>query len=491
LSVSSYDVDLGTFAGTNLVVGQAVSHPGLLPGTYLRRQPYGPSSGWVSLSHLPTNAVVGAGLQFDAARFTSVQEIDAVECWSNATVTVNPAGDDTLLTFGSISGIGGLTKAGTGKLRLVGAVTFTGTNNISAGTLDFAGTANNTLSNAIVGAGTLRQSGTCTTTVDSATASISTFTGSVTVDGGALLLGDVINDSCGLNNAASYTVTTNGTLIVRRNAMSSGAVTLIGGTLRTDSSSTFQTLGAVTLNGGTLQSGPGFAAVYNGFAINNTVTVTGSVPSVIQTAAGAYNGIHLAFYAGAPGLRTFNVADVTGNANADLTVSAVLLESSHNTMSYGLTKTGAGTMVLTATNTYSGATMISNGTLLVSGGMPNSAVTVATNAAFGTAGATVSRVASLTLAEGSKVVWKYDGNAQTAGRINVTGTLTLPSAATLDVSGAGFLYSNQALFSAGSVAGATNLSGWTITGATKNARAAVVGNQVVLLTNRGTLIRVR
>jgi autotransporter-associated beta strand protein len=168
-------------------------------------------------------------------------------------------------------------------------------------------------------------------------------------------------------------------------------------------------------------------------------------------------------------------------------VTANLLESSHTGSSAGLVKTGAGTMALLGgTNSYSGATVVSNGVLLASGSVSNSAVTVVSGAAFGASAAAVVRVAALTIQEGATVVWRYDGDARTAGLIEVAGTLTLPSAATLEVSGTGALRSGQAVFRAGQLAGATDLGGWTLTGVPEGASLAVVGNEVVLWVIRGT-----
>ena len=123
--------------------------------------------------------------------------------------------------------------------------------------------------------------------------------------------------------------------------------------------------------------------------------------------------------------------------------------------------------------------------------MSNSAVTVVSGAAFGTADTKVSKVASLTVAQGAKVIWKYDGGTHSAGNIVVLGALNLPSVATLDVSGTGYLYSSQTLFSATTITGATDLSGWTITGATANSRLIVDGTAVKLIVSHGTLIRIK
>jgi len=244
------------------------------------------------------------------------------------------------------------------------------------------------------------------------------------------------------------------------------------------------------------------------------VTVIGSVPSVIRQTGSSNLGIHLGVNTGLP-VKTFSVADVTGDTNADLTVSAILFNSQTWTTAFGLIKAGAGTMVMSAGNGYTGATTVNAGTLLVSGSLasptvnvnnggtllvsgiaplPSALVTVASNGTFGAAGTVATSVTNLTFAEGSKAAWTYDGGAQTAGLVNVTGTLTLPAAATIDLSGTGPLRSGQVLFSAtaGTVAGATDLSGWTINNAPEGTYASIllIDKQVILQTVRGTVIQI-
>ena len=488
----SYVQSLPTTNG--LVVGQAVSNSFLPAGTYIRRII---NSTQIGLSHMSTATVSQAGqtLYFGAASFTSAQTVSNVELVASASpVTVTPGGTSTLLTFVNVSGAGGLTKAGAGTLQLTGAITFAGTNNISAGMLDFASGANITLTNAILGSGIFRQSGAGTTAVDAATASINSFSGAVVVDGGTLRMGSgSVNQYRGLTSASAFTVNSGATLITARDAMSSAPLNLNGGTFKIAPGGGAQTLGPVTLNGGTMVTCQGMGGPWSAFMCNGDFTVTGSVPSVIRADPGLYNGVHLLFNTYVPGkLRTFRVEDVTGNADPDLTISANLLDSSHSSTNAGLVKTGAGTLLLSGgTNIYSGATIVSNGTLLVSGGMSNSAVTVCSGAAFGTADTTVSKVASLTLASGSTVIWKYDGNAHTAGSIAVLGMLNLPSSATLNISGSGYLYSGQTLFSGATNSVTTDLSGWIVTGAPVNSHVAVVGNAVKLLVSHGTLIRIK
>ena len=490
--VSNTPLTLVLSSTAGMAIGQAVSNAYLPPGSYIRRI----TGTQIQLNAMSTNTaspLTGQTMDCAAANFTSEQTVSNVELRaSTSTVSVNPAGTSTLLTFVNVSGAGGLIKSGTGTLKLTGAVAHAGTNTISAGTLDFASSSNFTLTNAITGSGIFRQSGTGTNSIIAWTNSINSFSGAVVVDGGTLQQAQGTTfQARGLVSAASYTINGGGTMLVARDSINGGAIfNLNGGTMKT--SSGYQTLGPLYLNGGTIVTGPGSGSPYQAFALSGNVVVTGTVPSVILAGAGANNGIHLTFNQSADGtMRVFQVEDVTGSAAEDLTVKASLVDSSHQNKRAGLIKTGAGTFLITdGINTYSGATIVSNGTLLVSGGISNSAVTVVNGAAFGAAGTNLARVASLTLNEGAKLVWKYDGNASTAGRILVTGTLTLPSVATLDVSGTGYLYSGQVLFSAGSVSGAPNLNGWTITGAPYGSRAVLVGKQVLLQVYRGTQIKV-
>ncbi len=88
------------------------------------------------------------------------------------------------------------------------------------------------------------------------------------------------------------------------------------------------------------------------------MNVTGTVASSISAGGTTFNGIHL-------NNNTFTVADVTGDANPDLLVSAALLDAtnSHGGGSVGLTKAGAGTMQLSAANSYTGLTTVGAGIL--------------------------------------------------------------------------------------------------------------------------------
>ncbi len=130
----------------------------------------------------------------------------------------------------------------------------------------------------------------------------------------------------------------------------------------------------------------------------------------------------------------------------------------------GLTKTGAGLLDLTQTNTYSGTTTVTAGTLQVDGAQGGSAVTLGTGTTLsgvGTVGAVTSAAANIT-----------PGDNGTAGAMTVNGGLTLDASSTasftLDGPTAGTNYSQLVVSGAINLASANlNLtlgSGFTPTG---------------------------
>ena len=61
------------------------------------------------------------------------------------------------------------------------------------------------------------------------------------------------------------------------------------------------------------------------------------------------------------------MADVTQDPEADLIISAPLLNAANGLQAASLIKTGEGTMTLTGLNTYTGDTVVNAGILAVSG----------------------------------------------------------------------------------------------------------------------------
>ncbi|MEZ0217364.1 MAG: beta strand repeat-containing protein [Rariglobus sp.] len=120
-----------------------------------------------------------------------------------------------------------------------------------------------------------------------------------------------------------------------------------------------------------------------------------------------------------------------GSAAVDAVLSGVLSDGGNG---LGLVKTGAGTLALTATNTYSGKTIIGAGTLTLTGtGAINSStgITVATGATFNNS-SSVAVTSALTLAEGSALA---GAGSFTPGSVNVTANLADGFASIAAVSG--------------------------------------------------------
>jgi autotransporter-associated beta strand protein len=145
---------------------------------------------------------------------------------------------------------------------------------------------------------------------------------------------------------------------------------------------------SLTVDGGTFDAAGGAHVGFGSYmtvALNNGGTISGT---------GQWNGDGLLGFSssgdstntinGSWNLRsdnganhTFNVAD--GAAATDLQVNAALGDQSPEVWwvsASALVKTGSGTMVLAGNNSYNGATIVSAGTLLVSGALGDSAVSV-------------------------------------------------------------------------------------------------------------------
>jgi autotransporter-associated beta strand protein len=191
----------------------------------------------------------------------------------------------------------------------------------------------------------------------------------------------------------------------------------------------------------------------------DTLTLTGNVSTAASAASLGLNGsVNLGTVT-----RTFTVAD--GSAAQDLVIKANLSGSG------GLTRAGAGTLVLSGMNSYTGTTTVSAGTLLVNGDNSHSAVTVSggTLGGVGTTGAVTA--SSGTVSPGtSPGALSVEGDLKSGSgatyRFEINGTLPGKTYDTLDVHG-----------------------GVSLGGATLDATvgfASAVGNRYTLISNDGT-----
>ena len=280
------------------------------------------------------------------------------------------------------------------------------------------------------------------------------FTGTLTVNQGILAAGGAQNPTTSTNSDLGLkapgrliVVNTNATMAWVINNVFGGAgmtnaglptIQVDGGTF---TANRYNAIGNVTLNnGGTLLDAIPTntdSTNYDGFQFLGTVAVRGALPSFISTATPG-RGDHLLSGAAI----TFDVADVTGDANADLTVGCPLRDGSNdyntNGLPSALNKTGAGTMVLAATNTFTGVSTVNGGTLEVNGSLGTNAVTVNAGdlAGLGLIAGPVTVNAGATLAPGSRA-------AATRGTLTISNSLTLAGTATFRLNKTGTVLSSD------------------------------------------------
>ncbi len=253
---------------------------------------------------------------------------------------------------------------------LSGGGTTGGNVTLAAGTLTVNQSATATCGGVISGPGALAKAGTATLTLSN---NASSFTGNLTISAGTLATGTAAGGGTNgylgaVNGSRTVTVAAGAAMNFLANNQFGGSgkawsgiptVVVDGGTLN---ATRFNILGNVTLNSGaTLTQSSTDSGNYDGYEfIGGTVTVGGTGASAITTGNASAN--HL----GGNRTTTFNVGDTTGSTAPDLVVSAPLRDGSNDYPGAGaLAKTGAGTLSLAASNSYTGPTTVDAGTLLV------------------------------------------------------------------------------------------------------------------------------
>lgn len=294
-----------------------------------------------------------------------------------------------------------------------------------------------TLSRPITGSGSFTKIGTGTvilaginnysgtTTVSAGTlqgnASLPSLQGNISIAGGASLVFNETSTgtySGNLSGAGSLVVQGGSTLIMNGNNNPSftGPTTMNSSTTLQLASSTALGTGTVTLSTGILQSGTA------NLLLPNTITVTG----------------------------TSNTIDTNGNS---MTLSGVIQGSGG-----GFTKTGAGTLFVTGTsNTYSGGTIVNQGTLQGSSSTLQGAFTITSpgqltfnQTTIGTSAIPISGNGNLTVQGGSTLT--MTGNSST-----FTGTAQVINSSTLIMNGN--LQGGAVTVAAGSVLGGSGTIG--------------------------------
>ena len=383
----------------------------------------------------------------DTATTTAVTLVGAVApastAFNNSTLNYSLAGS-------GIGGTGGLTKDGTGTLELRNDNTYLGNTVVTDGLLRIGDGTSGSIANGTVqvDGGNLEvkmaAAGTYARPTTLAVGTSLTFTGAGDLTSTATLSGDgnLVVDRAGtvLHSAVGTlllgTVTVNsGTLAVDANqggtrfannklitvnpgaafeyrgvnatpiALNSIDLVVTSGTLRSVSGASALATDShghmrnITLDGSTMELNyAGTGTAYNGESIqlNGGFNVVGTAPSVINTGVGG-NATNTGIALIGAG-NTFTIADVTGTPAADLTVNA---ELEPNDGGGGiLNKAGAGTMVLNNACSYTGATNVQAGALLVNSTLASNGITVSSGATLGGTGSTA---APLTVSVGGTV----------------------------------------------------------------------------------------
>ncbi len=292
---------------------------------------------------------------------------------SGKAITLN-AGGGTLLTDagttstfgGAISGVGSLTKAGVGTLILAGVNTYTGSTTISAGTLQAGSATGLSPNSAFTVNSTLDLHG-FNNTIGSLSGAGTVLNNGATV--AALTVG-------GNNASTSYTGTLeNGTSALQLTKSGTGTFTLTGTNTYT---------GGTTISAGTLQVGNGGA--------------TGSiVGNVADNAILAFDRSDSFTFGGV----------ISGKGN--------------------LVQQGTGTVILSALNTYTGATTVNAGSLIVDGSIASAQTLVNTGGLLGGRGSLGGNLVN------SGIVSPGDS----PGTLTVNGNYTQNAAGTLRIEVAG------------------------------------------------------
>jgi len=406
--------------------------------------------GAVTLGGNSTLTATSAGTRLTIASVSAI----------NRNLTVSGAGD-TVITGIIDTGTGTLTKSGAGTLTLSAVNTYSGGTTLSGGTLRLASdtglafNSNITVSSNVaitsdrltVGDGVTHTLGTLsigyTLTVNKGAqvtggtagltfgnVSISTTNSTVfTAGAGTLItLGGVTS-----SNVRSFTVNGAGdTIITGAIDTGIGAITKSGtGTLTLSGTNTYS--GNTTISAGTVHFTK-LASLYNGTPDNWTaarLNVASGATAAFNVGAdgvyGEFTSAHIATLSalgsGTTGFRDGSILGLdTSNALAgSFTHGTAIANTNGGVNSLGLTKLGNGSLVLTAANTYTGATSVKAGSLIIDGSLANTAVTV-------TAGATLAGTGSIA---GSTTI---QSSATLAGSLTFTGGLILENAAQLSFS---------------------------------------------------------
>jgi autotransporter-associated beta strand protein len=412
-----------------------------------------------------------AGLRFSGFRHgISYFLVAVLLCWVSvaSAVTVDVASGEQGVATDITTGSDGLTKTGSGTLQIWSAQPYTGATVISAGQIMLAGSGAISASSALqlasgasihltgyyapadinrtfaglTGAGILYGGG-GTVTINKASGSDS-FSGNIQGGQGLIKSGGGTLVLSGANTYTGGTLVSAGTLQFNSGAVVAGGITnnaslVYNFTSDEGMNNTISGTGSLTKTGAGVLYLYGEGSTYTGATLINQgrLAMSGgggglSSNSAVQMVAGTV--LDLAGpWAPASVSRTFaglsGAGTVTGNTTGTFTINKAL--GSSDTFAgtiigtVALNKAGAGTLVLSGANTYTGGTLISGGTLDLNGGSVSGGITNNANLVIRSDMANVvSGTGSLTK-EGSAIAALWNPNSYTGATVVNSGQLML------------------------------------------------------------------
>ena len=439
-------------------------------------------SNWVGTLFQPRAFANGDTAVFSNAGSTT-PSVNLTTNVAPAAMVINAVVDYTLTGTGALTGTMTLTKASTGKFTVAntGTNTFTGGTTLSAGslqigdgvsvngnlpgnivnnaTLIFANPNAQTWSSVFSGSGTLVKQAAGTLTVNSTNSS---YGGNIVIGGGAITLGTgaaLNTGSLTLSNGGTFNFPPSspaynygGNVIVPAGqtgtVFSPGLANTVSGNLSSGNSSSVLYVSSGVSFGGTT------SAQFDGFTGTIHILAGGTLRFSANSSGNTYGSLSPAFAVDGE-LRPRNAGNTVrlgklsgngmlsgpqsaagsgstiyqiGGANVDSVFGGIISSNAATNSLVILHKVGTAKLVLSGNSTYTGGTIVSNGTLLVNNsagtGTGTGSVTVKTGATLGGAG-TISGATTIensaTLAPGNSIGWLTFGGALTiqSGATNV------------------------------------------------------------------------